>query len=108
MNCEKVQNGLLLTLDGELPPQESKAIDKHLAQCAACRKMAEELLRVHNLVDQALHTEVSAPTSLSFRVMHVIGKRPQPPFPWMRLLPKLKIRQRFAPTLLALCLLDRT
>lgn len=105
MNCDRVQNWLLLAMDEEMKPQQCRLIDKHLAKCSACRKAAEEFVSVQRMMDKALYTEVNAPTSLGYRVVDAIKKQPDLRFRWVRLLPRLKVRQHLVPALLALCLL---
>ncbi|MGE4191604.1 MAG: HEAT repeat domain-containing protein [Thermoanaerobaculia bacterium] len=43
MNCEAMQENLVRRLAGDLPADESRALDRHLGECADCRAEAESL-----------------------------------------------------------------
>jgi anti-sigma factor RsiW len=105
MKCNSVQEQLLLHLNGELMFRERRAIDRHLAECAPCRKIAEELVGLQEVVDRALDTQASAPESLNARVMAVVRKQAHPRWGWIRLPATYKWRQHFALTGAALFLL---
>jgi len=43
MNCTEIQKRISARLDGELEAEESGMIDRHLAACAACRRVRDQL-----------------------------------------------------------------
>lgn len=47
MNCEHVIDQLSAWIDGELPPQEGRAIEEHLGLCSDCGNVAAELRVIH-------------------------------------------------------------
>jgi anti-sigma factor RsiW len=46
MNCEKIQNRILLNQTGELPEQEIEILHNHLAECEKCRRYLEDIERI--------------------------------------------------------------
>lgn len=50
MQCRKVQGKISAYMDGELDPASSRSVERHISQCAACRKMAADFLGVDDLV----------------------------------------------------------
>jgi anti-sigma factor RsiW len=56
---EHYRDRLTEYVDGELPPAESAAVEAHLAECAACRGVAEDLRR---LVARAASLEDMGPS----------------------------------------------
>jgi predicted anti-sigma-YlaC factor YlaD len=50
VECARSQEAVSARLDGELDPEESAALDVHLAGCADCRLAEARLVRVHRLV----------------------------------------------------------
>jgi anti-sigma factor (TIGR02949 family) len=53
MDCQRIQENLSAWLDGELPPAEMETLRRHLAECAACRQVADELRSVAALLKNA-------------------------------------------------------
>lgn len=47
MNCEQVKEYLNEYVDGFLPDEIKEQVEAHLTQCAACKKAAEALLKLH-------------------------------------------------------------
>jgi hypothetical protein len=45
--CQDVQERLSLFVDGDLAPEERAEIESHVASCAECRGMLQDLERVH-------------------------------------------------------------
>ena len=50
MGCEECREGLSARLDGEDPGLPSGELDRHLAQCGACRRWLREAERLHRRV----------------------------------------------------------
>jgi hypothetical protein len=48
MNCQDVELRASAYVDGELPADEQAAVSAHLATCAACRALVEDLTRLRN------------------------------------------------------------
>ena len=42
-DCEKLAKDVVAYLDGELPAERAEAVECHLAECAACRRMLDQL-----------------------------------------------------------------
>ncbi len=76
MNCEQMTALLSAYVDGELTEQEEMQVQEHLAQCADCRALLEQL--------QALHTsfsdleEIPAPEGFAQGVMSRIKAEERP------------------------------
>ncbi|HLK57512.1 MAG TPA: zf-HC2 domain-containing protein [Chthonomonadaceae bacterium] len=105
MNCDEVQDRILLDLEGELKPQERREVERHKAECAVCREAAIELAGLQRVAVKALRTQLQAPETIDTRVLSALRTRPPLRLLWARLLPKGARRWRLAPTLIALCLL---
>jgi len=78
MHCEAVRDNLQAYLDGQLPPDETQAIETHLETCGAC---AEELALLRQ-VDDALATVpvLEEPQGLALQVMARVRAEPLPTF----------------------------
>jgi anti-sigma factor RsiW len=76
MKCTRVQDRLLLYLAAELSPRETAGIINHVARCADCTAVAEELARTQERLVAALQTKIDAPTSLDARVMAALRELP--------------------------------
>ena len=70
MNCEQALAAISARLDGELSEAESRELDAHLASCASCRALAEELTELEAGLD-SLPME-DAPDTLAPGVMRAI------------------------------------
>lgn len=51
MNCPQARERLAARLYEDLAPEDAVPLDRHLAECPACRREAEALRRVHELLD---------------------------------------------------------
>ncbi len=49
MTCDKFQPLMMEYLDGELDHQSRKLVDRHLAECSACRREWESLLKIKKI-----------------------------------------------------------
>ena len=63
MTCQEVQEQLSAYVDGELPPGEAQALQRHLEQCVACRELADELTSVARVLSSL--PRHAAPAELS-------------------------------------------
>lgn len=54
LDCEDAQRLIHLDLDGEIPPDERKRLEEHLASCPHCRAAQEELSAVDSRLRDAL------------------------------------------------------
>jgi anti-sigma factor RsiW len=50
-DCKQIRERLSAFIDNELPPQESRLIEKHLHGCPECAKEASSLRQVIDLLD---------------------------------------------------------
>lgn len=76
MNCNNAVAYMHQYLDGELPREQVKDLQKHLAECAACHDHYEALQRTDALV-MALPLE-RAPDHLADSIMRSLPKSPRP------------------------------
>lgn len=67
MDCEAVFDLLSAQLDGELSPEGSAQLERHLAHCAPCRALAEDLSTLSAAIPAAV--EVTPPPELMERVL---------------------------------------
>ena len=58
--CDEFVELISARLDGELSPFEEKRLDAHLAQCAPCRELADELADLHDAMVELPRLEVPA------------------------------------------------
>ena len=72
MNCEEARTFLTAHLDGELGVGDGLAMERHLAECAACRRVHEE--------DLVLRTAIRG-ANLYFEPERGLGSRVRPPRP---------------------------
>lgn len=73
MKCPEVQDHLSAWLDGELPPEASARVDRHLEACDACRR---ELAKLEAL-EQAL-AALPAPAPAPGLAARVLSRRRRP------------------------------
>jgi anti-sigma factor RsiW len=59
MKCEQVSNELMAYVDGRANAGARRAIEDHLAGCAACRTRVEEFRKVWSVLDEAPAIEPS-------------------------------------------------
>jgi anti-sigma factor RsiW len=78
--CGWVQNRILAYLSGEIGGARGGFIRQHIAGCKHCQKAIEMLKRAQQAVNAALSFPVTAPESLTARVMSAVGDlAPEPP-----------------------------
>lgn len=76
MRCSSCEPLLDRYLEGTLPARQMKLISAHLAQCAPCRELLEEV----NVIDALLATTLvpDLPENFTFAVMAEAGSMPAP------------------------------
>jgi len=86
MSCETVIGSIVALLDGELAGAERRAVEVHLAGCAACQSELAELRRTRALVEQSLDGLEASVVRTSFEQLwaraegdgHPVGDRGRP------------------------------
>jgi anti-sigma factor RsiW len=51
-DCTEIRERLSAFIDNELPPQESRLIEKHINECPACSKEVNSLRQIIDLLDE--------------------------------------------------------
>jgi hypothetical protein len=67
MDCKEFREALDLYLDGELAAEAVAAANAHVSECAPCRKVHQELLRLRRGVQQVVRAH-GAPSVLEERI----------------------------------------
>ena len=49
MNCQKFERWIVLSLEGEITSRQKDVLEKHLKECAGCRKALEDYRSVRHL-----------------------------------------------------------
>ncbi|MFH1903457.1 MAG: zf-HC2 domain-containing protein [Candidatus Omnitrophota bacterium] len=49
MNCQKFERWIVLNLEGEITSRQKNVLEKHLKECAGCRKALEDYRSVRHL-----------------------------------------------------------
>jgi len=78
MLCDTCQDSLEARLDGELPPEEAREIDRHLAACPACARQFATLGETRRLVSENA-MRYTAPDVLKARVRSAVARIGSPP-----------------------------
>lgn len=91
MDCRKFEKWIVLNLEGEINSRQKNVLEKHLKECAECRKIAEDYRKVRHL-------------------FAVLPPEPVPVLPWpvterRKILSPFLRRIVLAPAALAVCLL---
>lgn len=74
MGCHLTEQVSLL-IDGELPPAETRAIERHLLECAECQQVRDEFINLRHQIS----TFVPTPgRDLRPRLAHVLSTREKP------------------------------
>lgn len=74
MSCYLTEQVSLL-IDGELPPAETRAIERHLLECAECRQVRVEFINLRNEISTFAPTPGRA---LPSRLAHILSSRKKP------------------------------
>lgn len=77
MNCEDVQKGIYVYLDGEFAEPERVDFEGHVRACPACRRKVERERGFLSGVRQAV-PQVSAPMGLEERIRKALAEAPAP------------------------------
>lgn len=75
-SCAEYEPLISAFLDGELSEEERMEVAAHLAECPACQKYFDDLVAIHDALDQ---TEAPVPEGFSGRVMAQVRETPQEP-----------------------------
>ena len=59
MSCSRMEKQILPYVDGRLKESEKLSVEKHLAECAACRMRVNEFRAVSSLIDELPQIEPS-------------------------------------------------
>lgn len=73
MDCQKNQDNLSAYLDGELPAEDARQVERHVEECAVCRDLLRELRSVADVLGEMPHE--SAPTGLTEELQSQIERR---------------------------------
>lgn len=73
MHCQEIQDNLSAYLDGELPPEAAREVERHLEECAVCRDLLNELRSVAHVLGGLPHA--SAPRGLTEELQGQIERR---------------------------------
>jgi anti-sigma factor RsiW/HEAT repeat protein len=72
MSCGIDEERLSLLADGELPPDEARELEAHVASCERCQAAHERLLRLASLY-RATHEPVRTPTDFAVTTMEKLA-----------------------------------
>lgn len=62
MRCEELRDLLDLHLDGELPEETARKMERHLLRCSACAFEMRALEQTRSLLREAVPTEETSPS----------------------------------------------
>ena len=82
MKCKYMQSRLNRYLDGELPPEEARRLERHLGECPQCRHAREELEGLNLLLNE-LDTCADAPPALARRARRAAEQRRSGGIRWL-------------------------
>lgn len=77
MKCKRTSERLSAYLDGELPPQETLAVQQHLRACARCAAELDELKRLNGVLGSL--SGMVPPMDFTRRVREAAQRRPAAP-----------------------------
>ena len=75
MQCRDCRDALGPRLDGELPPDEAREIDRHLATCPSCAREYGTLTETHRILSENL-MQYQAPDVLKARIRSAVVGAP--------------------------------
>ena len=89
MSCGRMETRILAYVDGRLKENERAEMEKHLADCAACRVRVNEFRAVSSLLDELPVIEPSG--AFNARVHALVAAEPQKRgwFAWLTLSPRI-------------------
>ena len=79
-NCSEMENKLVEYLDGRAKPAERRAVEQHLAACAACQTRAEEFRALWDVLGDVPELSPSPAFDASLRAR--ISAEPEPRSFW--------------------------
>src|ERR1700760_2361307 len=82
MNCEEGWRSLDAYVDGELGLTSQPAIEKHLAECAACQDAAARITACSSIVRTNLQA-YKAPSELKAKIRAALRKEEKPRLEWL-------------------------
>ena len=88
MSCEQIQSQVSLYLYGELPPNDTEALEEHVEACASCASALDEERRFFATMNARASAEVSHSLLAECRhdlMREVYRTQPEPVTPWGRL-----------------------
>jgi anti-sigma factor RsiW len=85
MNCEKFEPEIALYVEGDLDGREAAGVREHLAGCAACRELVDELMTSQAALKQLRAQPVDAALLAAVRseVLAGIEDRSRARWPWV-------------------------
>jgi anti-sigma factor RsiW len=75
MTCDYFKELISAQIDGELSPDESRALEQHLLECAACARLSEEL-RLQSQ-SMASHPTSAIPETLADNILAATVRKPE-------------------------------
>jgi anti-sigma factor RsiW len=88
-NCERIETDLIAYLDAQADPAARRKVEAHLAECADCRKRAEEFRALWSVLDELPAAEPSA--GFDARVRARIAAEPERRSWWRMLRPSPRL-----------------
>jgi anti-sigma factor RsiW len=85
-----METRLIAYLDGRAAPAERRAVEEHLAACAACRARAEEFRALWSVLDEAPALDPSPAFDARLRA-RLAAEPPPHPFAWLLPSPRLAL-----------------
>jgi anti-sigma factor ChrR (cupin superfamily) len=89
MSCTKMESRILAYVDGRLKDSERADLEKHVAECAACRVRVNEFRSVGELLDELPMIDPSPAFDLRVRARVAAEPVKQSWWAWMRPSPRI-------------------
>jgi anti-sigma factor RsiW len=100
MSCSRMEKWILPYVDGRLKVSEQHAVEKHLADCAACRLRVNEFRAVSGLIDELPQIEPSE--AFDLRVCARVAAEPAKRSWWAWYVPSPRVAFAASALLLAI------
>jgi anti-sigma factor RsiW len=75
MTCDYFKELISAQIDGELTPDESRALERHLQDCPACARLSEELKQQSQ--SMASHPTAAIPETLAANILAATVRKPE-------------------------------